>query len=394
MTQFLAKVGTLAGDIEELALTADSESVLRDELQDKGFHVFWVRKSFGFGALRNPFSARERITHTEFTLFNQELAALLRAGLPLLQSLDIMLERMKNPLFNRVLTDIRNKVKSGTALSDAFRSHGDLFPHIYSASLVAGEKSGGLETVIARYVQYLKLSEATRKKVVAALVYPAFLFGTLVCAAAFLLLWVIPRFAGFFEGFDAELPILTVILLTVAQTLRDHILIILIVVAGAGAFFYAWSKRPGSNAVIDRFLLKLPFLGHILHLFATSQLTRSLGTLLSGGIPLVQAIGGAVIPVADRVREGKAFSSSLDETGEFSNLTIEMVKVGENTGGLADMLENVADFADEEIDNRLNLMLSMLAPVVLMFMGGLVAMILLAIYLPMFDLINAARSGM
>ena len=406
MTQFLAKVGTLTGDIEELALTADTESVLRNELEDKGYHVFWVRKSFGLGALRNPFSARERITHTEFTLFNQELAALLRAGLPLLQSLDIMLERMKNPLLNRVLTDIRNKVKSGTALSEAFRSHGDLFPHIYSASLVAGEKSGGLETVITRYVRYLKLSESTRKKVVAALIYPAFLFNTLVWAAAFLLLWVIPRFAGFFEGFDAELPILTVILLTVAQTLRDHILIIFIVVAGAGAFFYAWSKRPGSKAVIDRFLLKLPFLGHILHLFATSQLTRSLGTLLSGGIPLVQAIdisagsignrhiGGAVVPVADRVREGKAFSSSLDETGEFSNLTIEMVKVGENTGGLADMLESVADFADEEIDNRLNLMLSMLAPVVLMFMGGLVAMILLAIYLPMFDLINASRSGM
>jgi len=406
MTQFLAKVGTRTGDIEELALTAESESGLRDELQDKGYHIFWVRKSLRLGALRNPFSARERITQTEFTLFNQELAALLRAGLPLLQSLDIMLERMKNPLFNRVLTDIRNKVKSGTALSDAFRSHGDLFPPIYSASLLAGEISGGLETVIARYVQYLKLSESTRKKVVAALVYPAFLFVTLVCAAAFLLLWVIPRFAGFFEGFDADLPILTVVLLTVAQTLRDHILIIFIVAAGAGTFFYTWSKRPGSKAIIDRFLLKLPFLGHILHLFATSQLTRSLGTLLSGGIPLVQAIdisagsisnrhiGGAVIPVADRVREGKTFSSSLDETGEFSNLTIEMVKVGENTGGLADMLENVADFADEEIDTRLNLMLSMLAPVVLMIMGGLVAMILIAIYLPMFDLINASRSGM
>lgn len=406
MTQFLAKVGTLTGDIEELALSADSESGLRVELQDKGYHVFWVRKSLGLGALKNPFSARQRITQTEFTLFNQELAALLRAGLPLLQSLDIMLERMSNLLFKRVLADIRNKVKSGTALSDAFRSHGDLFPQIYSASLLAGEKSGGLETVIARYVQYLKLSEATRKKVIAALVYPAFLFVTLIGAAAFLLLWVIPRFAGFFEGFDADLPILTVVLLTVAETLRDYLVLILLVVAGAGMFFYAWSKRPGSKAVIDRLLLKLPFLGPILHLFATSQLTRSLGTLLSGGIPLVQAIdisagsienrhiGGAVIPVADRVREGKAFSSSLDETGEFSNLTVEMVKVGENTGGLADMLENVADFADEEIDNRLNLMLSLLAPVVLLFMGGLVAMILLAIYLPMFDLINAARGGM
>jgi type IV pilus assembly protein PilC len=406
MTQFLAKVGTTTGEIEELALTADSESVLCDELRDKGYHIFSVRRSLGLGALKNPFSARQRITQTEFTLFNQELAALLRAGLPLLQSLDIMLERMRNPLFQRVLTDVRNKVKSGTALSDAFRSHGDLFPRIYSASLVAGEKSGGLETVLQRYVAYLKLSEATKKKVVAALVYPAFLFVTLIFAAAFLLLWVIPRFAGFFEGFDAELPVLTVILLTVAQTLSDHILIILAVLVGGGAFFYVWSKRPGSKATIDRFLLKLPFLGHVMHLFATSQLTRSLGTLLNGGIPLVQAIdisagaisnrhiGNMVTPVADRVREGKAFSSSLDETGEFTNLTVEMVKVGENTGGLADMLQNVADFADEEIDNRLNLMLSMLAPVVLMVMGGLVAMILLAIYLPMFDLINAARSGM
>ena len=405
MTQFLAKVGTLAGDIEELAMNADTENVLRDELREKGYHVFWVRRSLGLGGIRNPFSRRQRISHTEFTLFNQELAALLRAGLPLLQCLDIMLERRSNPFFKQVLIDIRNKVKSGMALSEAFRSHGDLFPRIYSASLVAGEKSGGLETVLKAYVRYLKLSEATRKKVIAALVYPAFLFATLAFAAAFLLLWVIPRFAGFFEGFGAELPILTVILMAVATTLRDHIVILTTAALAGGIVFFLWSKRDGSKNIIDRLLLKLLFLGPIFHLFATSQLTRSLGTLLSGGIPLVQAIdisagsisnrhiGSAVMPVAERVREGKAFSISLEKTGEFSNLTIEMVKVGENTGDLAEMLQNVADFADEEIDNRLNLMLSMLEPIVLLFMGGLVAMILLAIYLPMFDLINAARSG-
>ncbi len=406
MTQFLAKVGTLSGEIEELALAAPSESQLRNQLQDKGLHVFWVKKSFGIRSFRNPLARREKISQTEFTLFNQELAALLKAGLPLLQSLDIMLERMSNPLFKRVLTDVRNKVKSGTALSDAFKAHGDLFPRIYAASLVAGEKSGGLETVLQRYVRYLKLTESTRKKVVAALVYPSFLFMTLLFAAAFLLLWVIPRFAGFFEGFNADLPFLTVALLTVAATLQRHILIILAVLAGTGSFFYIWSKREGSRATIDRLLLKLPFLGQVLHLFATSQLTRSLGTLLSGGIPLVQAIdissesvsnrhiGQSIRPVAVRVREGKAFSGSLDETGEFSNLTIEMVKVGENTGALSEMLQNVADFADEEIENRLNLILAMLEPVVLLFMGGMVAMILLSIYLPMFDLINAARSGM
>ncbi len=405
MRQFLAKVGTTSGESEELALTADSEAVLRDELREKGYHVFSIRRSLGLGTLRNPFRG-QRITTTEFTLFNQELAALLRAGLPLLQSLDIMLERMKNPLFRQVLTDIRDKVKSGVALSDAFRSHGDLFPRIYAASLLAGEKSGGLETVIQRYVRYLKLTEGTKKKVVAALVYPAFLFATLLFAASFLLLWVVPRFAGFFEGFEAELPLLTVVLLTVATTLRDHILIIGACLAVAIGLFYAWSKREGSKAIVDHYMLKLPFIGPVLHLFATSQLTRSLGTLLAGGIPLVQAIeiaagaisnrylGQTVRPVADKVREGKAFSSSLEDTGEFSNLAIEMIKVGENTGGLADMLQNVAEFADEEIENRLNLILSLLEPVVLLFMGGLVAMILLSIYLPMFDLINAARSGM
>jgi type IV pilus assembly protein PilC len=405
MTQFLAKVGTATGDIEELELTSASEVSLRTELREKGYHVFWVRRSLPVPSLRSLFQGQKRISQTEFTLFNQELAALLRAGLPLLQSLDIMLERMQNPFFQSVLKDVRDKVKSGTALSDAFRSHGDLFPRIYSASLVAGEKSGGLETVIQRYVQYLKLTEGTKKKVVAALVYPVFLFFTLIVAAAFLLLWVVPRFAGFFEGFNAELPFLTVVLLTVATTLRAQLWLILLVLVGGGALFYGWSRREASKVLIDRYLLKLPFLGPVLHLFATSQLTRSLGTLLAGGIPLVQAIdiaagsignrhvGNTVMPVAGRVREGKAFSSSLEETREFSNLTIEMVKVGENTGGLAEMLHNVADFADEEIDNRLNLMLAMLAPVVLMFMGGMVAVILLSIYLPMFDLINAARQG-
>ncbi|HSF19588.1 MAG TPA: type II secretion system F family protein [Vicinamibacteria bacterium] len=406
MSQFVAKVGTSAGDIEEHAFTAVSEVALRGELSERGYHVFWIRRSLGVPSLRALLRrGRQRITQTEFTLFNQELAALLRAGLPLVQSLDIMLERMKNPFFRQVLQDVRDKVKSGTALSDAFRSHGALFPSIYSASLMAGEKSGGLEEVIQRYVKYLKLTEGTKKKVVAALVYPCFLFVSLIFAAAFLLLWVVPRFAGFFEGFDADLPLLTRVLLGIANTLRAHIVIILLVLVGGGCFFYVWSKREGSKRVIDRMTLRLPFLGHVLHVFATSQLTRSLGTLLSGGIPLVQAIdiaassignrhvGAAVRPVAARVREGKAFSSSLEETNEFSNLTIEMVKVGENTGGLAEMLHSVADFADEEIDNRLTLLLSMLAPVVLLLMGGLVAVILLSIYLPMFDLINAARQG-
>src|SRR3990172_2452626 len=164
MGQFLAKVGTTTGDIEELALTAASEKVLRDDLRERKYHVFWVRKSLGLPSLKSISRSRQHISQTEFKLFNQELAALLRAGLPLLQSLDIMLERMHNPLFQSVLKDIRDKVKSGTALSDAFRSHGDLFPRIYSASIVAGEKSGGRGPALQRDAQELQIREGTGKK--------------------------------------------------------------------------------------------------------------------------------------------------------------------------------------------------------------------------------------
>lgn len=404
MTQFSCKVGTPTGDIQELAFQADSEGSLRSELAEKGYHVFWIKRSFGLGSLDTVFRpGRRKIRANEFIIFNQELAALLKAGLPLLQSLDIMLERMKNPLFKRVLADVREKVKAGTSLSDAFRSHGELFPRIYSASLLAGERSGNLEEVLQRYVRYLKLTEGTKAKVVAALIYPVILFGALIGAATFLLLWVVPRFAGFFEGFEAELPLLTVILLGVAHTIRDHLLFISLAVVFAAAMLYAWSRGTGSRATIDRWKLRLPFLGPVIHLFATSQLFRSLATLLAGGIPLVQSIevaagsvgnrfiGQTVRPVADRVREGKSFSAALDATTQFSNIAIEMARVGESTGSLSEMLTNVADFSDEEIENRLNIMLAMLTPAVLVLLGGFVAIILLALYLPLFSMAGVAR---
>jgi type IV pilus assembly protein PilC len=404
MTQFSCKVGTPSGDIQELAFQADSERTLRDELVEKGYHVFWVKRSLGLGALRSMFrSGRGKIRATEFTIFNQELAALLKAGLPLLQSLDIMLERMKNPLFKQVLADVREKVKAGTPISEAFLSHGDLFPRIYSASLLAGEKSGNLEEVIQRYVEYLKLTEGTKNKVVAALVYPVILFGALIGAATFLLLWVVPRFSGFFEGFDAELPFLTVMLLGIANTLRNHLALIFLAVAASLVLLYAWSRRASSRVTIDKWKLRIPFLGSVIHLFATSQLFRSLATLLSGGIPLVQSIevaagsisnryiGETVAPVAERVKEGKSFSANLDTTGQFSNIAIEMARVGESTGSLAEMLSSVADFSDEEIENRLNIMLAMLTPAVLILLGSFVAVILLALYLPLFSMAGVAR---
>jgi type IV pilus assembly protein PilC len=399
MSEFLCRVGTTAGDIREVALRADSEGAARRELAESGYHIFSVRRSFQLSSLASALRrGPSRIKTTEFIIFNQELASLLRAGLPLLQSLDIMLERMNNPQLRRVLTDVRDKVKGGVSLSEAFRSHGDLFPRIYSASLLAGEKSGSMEEVIRRYVQYLKLTEGTRRKVTGALIYPAFLSAVLALAAAILLFHVVPTFGGFFESFQADLPPLTVALLTFANTVREHYLLLLFLLTLSGLAFYVWSRQKSSRATIDRIKLRLPYFGELLRLFSTSQLTRSLSTLLAGGIPLVQSIeiaagsignrfvGEKVRPVADRVREGKSFAASLDGTGQFANMVVEMTKVGETTGSLAEMLGSVADFSDEEIENKLNIMMAMLTPVLLIVMGGFVAMILLALYLPLFGL--------
>ena len=399
MSEFLCRVGTTAGDIREIALRADSEGAARRELSENGYHIFSVRRSLQLSSLASAFRrGPSRIKTTEFIIFNQELSSLLRAGLPLLQSLDIMLERMNNPQLRRVLTDVRDKVKGGVSLSEAFRSHGDLFPRIYSASLLAGEKSGSMEEVIRRYVQYLKLTEGTRRKVTGALIYPAFLFAVLALAAAILLFHVVPTFGGFFESFQADLPPLTVALLTFANTVREHYLFLLFLLTLSGLAFYVWSRQKSSHATIDRIKLRWPYFGELLRLFSTSQLTRSLSTLLAGGIPLVQSIeiaagsignrfvGEKVRPVADRVREGKSFAASLEGTGQFANMVVEMAKVGETTGSLAEMLGSVADFSDEEIENKLNIMMAMLTPVLLIVMGGFVALILLALYLPLFGL--------
>jgi type IV pilus assembly protein PilC len=402
MSQFICKVGTTAGDIREIALQADTEVSARRELAESGYHIFSVRRSFQLGSLTSVFQRGPgRIKTTDFIIFNQELASLLKAGLPLLQSLDVMLERMSNEKLRHVLADVRDKVRGGTSLSEAFRSHGELFPRIYSASLLAGEKSGSLEEVIRRYVQYLKLTEATRNKVTGALIYPAFLVVFLLAAAAVLFFYVLPTFGGLFDSFDADLPPLTVALLTFANAVRGNYLIILAVLALGGLFFYLWSRRESSDAKLDHLKLESPYFGKLLRLFSTSQLARSLSTLLTGGIPLVQSIeiaaesianrfvGDKVRPVADRVREGKSFAASLEATGQFPHMMIEMVKVGETTGSLAEMLSSVADFSDEEIENKLNVMMALLTPVILVVMAGLVGLLLLGIYLPLFGLAGA-----
>jgi len=400
--EYVCKVGTPAGEVVERTFVAPNESSLRAELEQQGLYLFAIRRGLGLGdlALRRP-----RVEPSALLVFCQELAALLKAGLPLYQSLDVMLERQRDPLFRRSLMAVRERVKSGTALSDAFKAEQGLYPLIFSASLVAGERSGSLETVLRRFVQYLRLNQALKRKAIAAAIYPILLFTMMSGLVAVLLIFVIPRFQTFYEGLDAQLPLATRLLIGLAQVVSNNILFILTAIALATALGFAWLQRDGSGVVIDRLLLRLPYLGPLMRMYATSQLARTLATLLSGGLPLLSALevasgsignramAAAVGEATPQIREGKSLTIALESTGMLENLALEMVKVGEQTGALADMLGSLAEFLDEELETRMQTVLALVEPVMLMIMAVVVAAMLLAFYLPLFQAISAVQRG-
>ncbi|MDP9360361.1 MAG: type II secretion system F family protein [Acidobacteriota bacterium] len=401
MPEFIVRVGTPDGIITERHVQAMSSRAAEEDLRQQGMHVFDARR--GRVHLRDLLPRGGKIISTErFLLFNQELLALVKAGLPILQSFDIMLERQKNLRFKEVLTDVREKLKSGIALSDAFASYGNAFPPIYSTSLRAGERSGDLEGVLRRFLRYQKIIVNLRKRVIGALIYPTVLV-TLSMGMVFIMLTkVIPKFAEFYAGFDAELPWFTKFMIVVANTLNTNLPIMIIVGVGGFFLFRRWINTNG-RILWDNFKLRIPLSGGILHRFAIMQFTQSLGTLLAGGTPMVPAIeiasqsvtnqlvASKIFGMVQNVREGEPLWRSLENTGAMSDLAVEMIKVGESTGALTEMLGNVSEFYDEEIESRLTRMVAAIEPLILVFMGGVIAVLLYAFYLPLFQLSNVAQ---
>ncbi len=402
MTEFRVKVGWPDGSVAEQSVMALDGGAARLEVERRGGHVFEVkRKGFSLAASR---AKRGRVKMNEFLIFNQELIALLKAGLPVVRSFEILLERQKNPTLRRVLTDVRERVNSGMSISEAFAEEGDLFPRLYWTSLKAGEKSGEIEAVLRRYLKYQKTVVALTRKVVSTLVYPAILILLSIGLITILMTYVIPRFTEFFADFNADLPLLTVVVLGVATFLRTHILILAASIGGGGYLASRWLKTTRGREWFDGVILKVPIVGGIFRRFAITQFTRSLGTLLGGGTPLVPALENAsdavgnravsrrVHEVVPRVREGRELWKTLEETGIFTDLTIEMIKVGESSGALEEMLSSVSEFYDEEIDLLLARVISFVEPVILVMMGGVIVTILLSVYLPMFRLMSAIKS--
>jgi type IV pilus assembly protein PilC len=399
--QFVARVGTADGRVLEETYAATDASALRTELEKRGLHVFEVRRR-GLGSRLALFGGRrgKQVDAQKFLAFNQELAALLRAGLPLLQALDLVVDRMEESSFRTILENIRERIRTGEDLSSAFTAHQERFPRLYPSILKAGERSGDLETVIRRFIRYEKLVLDARKRVISALIYPAVLVGLSIAMLLIMMTFVVPKFREFFAGADVNLPLITRLMVGLGVAIQSNWLLILIVVGVGGTFFWRWKETRSGKRVLDRLRVSLPILGPVLHRFSLSEFCRSLATLLSGGMPLVPsleiavaAVGNAHIrdrlePTIQEVREGEAFYETLERSGVFTDLAIDMVQVGEATGALDEMLSNVSDFLDEQVETRMQRILTLIEPAMLVFMGIVIGVILVALYLPLFSALS------
>jgi type IV pilus assembly protein PilC len=396
--EFRCRLASATGEIAEGVYVADSEARLRHELEEKGFFVLSLQQKGSVGGLTLSLPRRRGINTREFLVFNQELATLLKAGMPLVQSLDLLRRRVEAPLFRTVLDDVYEKVRAGTALSDAFGVHGGVFPRVYVASLLAGERSGNLDAMLRRYVEYTKIIATVKRKTISALVYPAILSGLAVVLVSIIVLKVVPAFSDFYTSFGANLPLVTRIILNVSDFVRFRLWIILIALVGGVSLLLVWVRQPGQEAKLHRALLAIPVLGDVARKFSTSQMARTLATLLGGGLPLVNALNIAAHSIGNqymaaqldivstRVREGESFAAALEARHSFPEVAVKMAEVGESTGALQDMLNTVADFYDEEIATNMERFVTLVEPVLLVVMGIVIAGLLLALYMPLFQL--------
>src|SRR6266581_4201750 len=395
MPEFIAKVGTTDGIVMERTFTADSEEALRSDLLGKEYLVFDVRRKGGWLDALPGFGSGRVVRMKEFLLFNQELAALIRAGLPIIASLEILIERRKNQAFKKALMDVRDKVRGGASMSEAFLAQGEMFPGIYAATLASGERSGEIANVLLRYIAYQKTMMGLRRKVTSALIYPAILFVLMMALVVILITFVVPQFTDFYKDFGADLPLLTRVLIGVSAFVTRNGLFLIAGIAVALVAVRAWLKTPAGLLSRDRLMVRLPIVGAVFHRFAVSRFMRTLGTLIAGGIPAVTALGMSaravgnlefetrLLDVERKVRKGSSLWEALEATGLCNDIAIEMTRVGESTGSLADMLSNISDFYDEEIETRIATIMVFIEPTMLVVMGSFVVLIMLAIYLPL-----------
>ena len=404
MSEFICRLGTPSGEVVTRIVEAAGADDARIQLEQDGFRVFAVNApgrglpaSISFGKSRS-----RGVKQADFLLFNQQLSALLRAGIPVLQSINLLKNRSPSARMREILIDVEERIKNGIPLSEAFEVQG-IFPRIYTASLFSGEKSGSLDEVLARFVEYLRRSVGVTRKLRGALAYPAFLLLAASFMIAFLTLYIVPRMSELFSSLSANrsLPLVTVAVISFSNAVASNIWWLLPLIFGLIFVSYVWMRTESGRLVVHSLLLKIPIAGMLIRQMATAQLASSLSTLLSGGITVPeswdiasQAINNLELrrrskAVSPLIREGRGFTEALTQANWIPELALDMIGIGEKSGSLREMLDEVGSFYDSEAEVKLEQLTTLIEPLILVVMAGVVVVILLAIYLPIIETISS-----
>jgi type IV pilus assembly protein PilC len=402
MAEFQLQYADTTGQVHNQVVQGTSDQEVRERFSRQGYLVYGVKAKGGGLAAGLNLGGRKKLNLEKFLIFNQQFVTLIRAGLPILKALDLLAERLTDPKLRPYINAVREDVRKGALLSDAFRSQ-EVFPKIYVTSVMAGEKSGSLVEVLERYVTYQKLALGVRKKVLVSLMYPSVLIVLVLLLMVFLVTYVVPSFASLYSSMSAQLPGMTLFLIAVGTSARSYILAWAGGILILGIVFVWWSRGEAARERLDRIRVKIPVVGDIWLKYQVAQFSRVLSTLLTGGIPLVQGLETSAdslgtpllrktLAKAGRmVREGQALSGSLAATGVFPPLSVDMIEVGESTGALPSMLSSVAEFYEDDVNTKMTAVLSMIEPAIMIFMGMFVAFVLIALYLPIFSLADTIK---
>jgi type IV pilus assembly protein PilC len=400
MTEFVVRLADERGRVQEQTHAAATADELRARFTQGGYYVYSVKAK----GLLGGDNRRRKVKLETFLIFNQQFLTLIKAGLPILGSLDLLARRQKVLNFRAQLEDVAQRVKTGESISTAFEAQGG-FPVVYTTTLLAGERSGNLEEVLQRFLDFQRVSLTFRKKLKASLIYPSLLIVMVVLLMIFLISFVVPQFATLYDQLGTPLPSATLFLLQMGQQAQHYGIYALVVLGGLGFLAYKWMKTDAGASAIDRVRIATPVLGNVWLKYQVGLFSRTLSTLLTGGLPLVPSLDTAAKAIDSRqislavyrsvetVREGKGLAASLAATKIFPELAIEMIEVGESTGALPQMLNSVAEFFEEDVQTNLTAAMSLIEPMILVVMGVVVVLILIALYLPILSLNPVGNGG-
>jgi type IV pilus assembly protein PilC len=400
MPVYVWKGRTLAGEMQTGEMSVDSQAEALAQLRKKRIIAQFVREKPKGVSISLNLKQGGSVSTKDLAIFTRQFATMITAGLPLVQCLDILAQQSDSTTLRKIITDVRNDVEAGSTLAEALGKHPKVFDNLFVNMVEAGEAGGVLDDILLRLATYIEKAEALKRKVKSAMTYPTVVLVVAVGTTVFMLLFIIPTFAKIFKDFGGELPLPTAIVLMLSDFLRNFWYLAFGAVAGAILAYKRFYATEQGEKVIDRIKLKLPVLGDLLQKAAIARFTRTLGTLISSGVPILtgleitartagnKVIQEAVLATRASIREGETIAAPLKQSDVFPPMVVQMIAVGEETGALDEMLNKIATFYDDEVNTAVDTLTSIIEPIMIVVMGLLVGGMVVAMYMPMFKLIN------